>query len=340
VGAPGYYTATIRGMAEYCSAFVKVPGTVADIRQFITSHDLTGVHAPDDATLIIDLLQPSADFLNLLAMTFASAVPVEYLDYLPDSPDFRQNTLSNGPYAISRYIQNRLIELERNPSWSRDSDPINPAYLDRIEIKLGIDAELIQLQIEAGTADLSFEGNMLTANLASLRAIGDQRITLFPAGDHYGAMHYLAINSVGPNNGGALTDPKVRQALALAVDKRALVQLTGGPGVSRALYQAVQSTISGFRPGVDHYVTPNDQGDPVAARKLLAEAGFSNGLSLRLAYSRSGTFPIEAQALQASLYRAGIDAQLFPYSSSDFWGRLLPNSQNALRGEWDIALAG
>jgi len=338
VGAPTYYSGTISGMSEYCSAFFKVPGTVADIRRFVDSHDISGVRAIDDTTLVIELLAPAADFLNLVAMTFTSAVPVEYLDYLPDSPEFRQHTLSNGPYAITRYIQNRLVELERNPAWDRSSDPLNPAYVERIHITNGIDPELAQLQIEAGTADMG--PAMLTANQASLRALGDQRVQLFPPGDHYSTMHYLAINMVSPNNRGALSDLRVRQALALAVDKRALVQLSGGPGVSRALYQSVQSTVSGHRPGADHYKTPNDQGDPEAARALLTQAGFPDGLPLRLAFSRASTFPIEAQSVQASLRRAGFDVQLFAYSSSDLYGRLLPNAQNAERGEWDISLSG
>jgi ABC-type transport system substrate-binding protein len=339
VGAPTYYTSTIRGMAEYCSAFFAVPGTVTDIQDFISSHEIAGVHAPDDATLVIELLTPAADFPNLLAMPFASPVPLEYLDYLPDSPEFRQHTLSNGPYAISRYIQNRLIEFERNPAWESSSDPVNPAYVDGIHITLGIDPELAQLQIEAGTADMSLEG-MLTANQAALLALGDTRVKLFPPGARYSSMHYLVINMSSPNNRSALSDLRVRQALALAIDKRALVQLTGGPDVSRALDQAVQSSVSGHRPGADRYQTPNSQGDPDAARALLNQAGFPEGLPLRLAFPRSSVFPIEAQAVQASLRRAGFETQLFAYSSGDLWGRLLPNTQNARRGEWDVAVVG
>jgi peptide/nickel transport system substrate-binding protein len=133
---------------------------------------------------------------------------------------------------------------------------------------------------------------------------------------------------------------KVRQALALAVDKRAVAQVSGGPGVSRPLYQAVSSATAGFRSGADRHMTPGDRGDPDAARRLLAEAGFPNGIRLRLAYPSGGTYPIEVQSVQASLRRAGIDVELFPYSFADLWGRLLINSQNARRGEWDIAYTG
>ena len=44
--------------------------------------------------------------------------------------------------------------------------------------------------------------------------------------------------------------------------------------------------------------------------------------------------------MQASLRRAGIDVQLFPFTAGDLWGRLLANTQNAQRGEWDIAMSG
>ena len=340
VGAPGYYTSTILGMAQYCADFMKVPGTTAAIRRFMSAHEIEGVRAVDDATLVFTLRAPATDFLNLLAMPFASPVPEEYLDYLPDSPEFRRNTLSNGPYAITRYVQNRQIDLARNPAWDPRTDALRPAYVDRISIRLGIDDELAQLQIEAGTADLTMDLSMLTANLASLRAINDPRVVLMPYGDGHDTMHYLAINQAGPNNGGALRDFRVREAIALAVNKRAVAQVAGGPGVSRPLYQAVHSSVSGFRPGADHFNTANDQGDPATARRLLSEAGFPNGIKLRLAYATSGTYPIEVQSVQASLRRAGIDAQLFPFSSGDLWGRLLANTQNARRGEWDIALAG
>lgn len=340
VGAPRYYTTTIAGMAEYCTDFTNVSPTVAGIRQFIDSHDISGVRALDDSTLVFKLVAPVPDFLNLLAMTFASAVPEEYLDHLPDSPQFRQHTLSNGPYAISRYVQGRQIELGRNAAWDPLTDPNRAAWVDRITIQLGIDGELAQLQIEAGTADLAFDASMLTADQSSLLAIGDPRVMLSPGGDQFGAVHFLAINLVGPNNGGALRQLKVRQALALAVDKRAVAQVSGGPGISRPLYQPVSSSTAGFRVGADRYVTPNDRGDPEAARRLLAAAGYPDGIRLRVAFPTSSTYPIEAQSAQASLRRAGFDVALIPYSSADFWGRLLPNVENAQRGEWDLAFTG
>jgi peptide/nickel transport system substrate-binding protein len=335
----GFYSGTIAGMASYCGQFARVPGTVAAIREFVDSRNLEGTYAEDDFTVVFRLLAPTPDFLHIVAQPYPSALPVEYLDYLPDSPEFRQHTLSAGPYRLSRYIPNRQILLERNPTWNADTDPIRPAYVDRIRVRLGMDAQLQQLQIEAGTADLGFDV-VPPAALSSLLAIGDSRILLSPAGDIFGTIAYLDFNHVGPNNRGALNRLQVRQAIALAVDKSAVAQLIGGPRVARPLHQAVPSSISGYRKEADWYVTPGDRGDAAAARSLLADAGFPTGFSLRLAFTTESWNPLVAQALQASLSRAGIEVRLMPHTKGDLYGRLLADSDNARRGEWDLALEG
>jgi len=340
VGAPMYYTETIAGMAAYCDGFARVPGTVVAIREFVATHGLEGVRAADDFTVVFRLRTPASDFLNLLAMPFASPVPVEYLDYLPDSPEFRQHTISNGPYRIARYVQNREIILGRNPVWDAGTDSIRPAYVDGLRVRLGMDGQLVQLQIEAGTADLSLGDTVPPAELASLLATADATAWLSPTGGAFAGFRYLVFNHVGPNNGGALKQLGVRRAIAMAVDKAALAQLAGGPLVARPLNQAVVSSGAGYRAGADRDPIPHDRGDPGAARRLLAEAGYPNGISLTLAYPILNSFPIAAQSLQASLKRAGIALRLLPSTGGDFWARLLSNPENARRGEWDLALTG
>ena len=338
-GAPGYYTSTISGMAAYCDAFAEVPGTVADIKHFVETRDIEGVKATGDFTAVFHLVQPASDFLNILGMIFASPVPIEYLEYLPDSPDFRQHTISNGPYQIVKYIPNREIRFERNPAWSASSDPLRPAHVDRIIITLGIDQQLAQLQIAAGTADMSFDLAPPTSETASLIEIGDRNLLLSPAGHVYAGMWYLGINVVGPNNNGALKKAEVREALQYAVNKAAIVQIQGGPRVSSPLRQAVSSNVTGHEDGADMYATPMDKGDPEKARDLLMRSGHS-ALRLKLAYPQSGTYALIAQTVKESFRRAGIDLEIKSYASGDYYGRLLAKAENARRGEWDLALAG
>ena len=108
-------------------------------------------------------------------------MPVEYLQYLPDSPEFHQHTISNGPYRIETY-----------------------------------------------------------------------NVILPPAGAEFADFIYLVINLVEPNNNGALRNLKVREALAWAVDKMALVQDVqdrGGPRVASPARQTVMQGVAGYQSG-------------------------------------------------------------------------------------------
>jgi ABC-type transport system substrate-binding protein len=332
-----YYTDTIFGMENYVSRFAQVPGTIPSIREFINSREIEGVHAADEFTLVFRLRNPASHFLNILAIPCAAPVPVEYLDFLPDSPDFRQHILSIGPYRITRYIQNNEMMLERNPLWDPVHDPIRRGYVDRIHFRFGIDAQMQQLQTAATTADLSYD-LIPTAELSSMMALNDPAVWLSPPGEAPWGFRYLDINHIGPA-GSVTRQIQVRRAIALAIDKAALVQLSGGPRVARVLRQAVPSSVSGYRKGADQYVTPGDRGNPAEARSLLIAAGYPNGISLRLSYINTWQ-KLLAESLQASLARAGITVDLAPTTQGDFYGRLLAYPENARRGEWDVALDG
>jgi len=333
------YLSLVDGLTSFCDGFAKVAGTADAIRRYVETHEISGVHAPDDYTLVLRLRGPAPEILNLLALPFVSPIPTEYLDYVPDSPEYRQHTLSNGPYQIVQYIQNQLMLMERNPVWDPATDPLRPAYVDRIRIRLGVDPQLQELQIEAGTADLGVEPLRGSA-VGPMLAIDDPTIWLSPPGDIYGAFIYLLVNHLGPNNAGALKKLEVRRAISLAVDRAAIVQVMAGSRVARPLYQAMPSSWTGFVPGADRDVTPGDRGDPEAARQLLAQAGHPRGLAFTLAYPLYGSFPVVAQVLQASLSRAGIEVTLLPLTTGDLYGRMLGDLDHARRGEWDLTVTG
>jgi len=329
--APAYFTGTIRGFAQFCTAFVKVAALPAEIRRFVEAHEIEGVRVADDTTIVFTLTEPATDFLNILAIPAASPMPVEYLDVLPDGPEARRHTISNGPYQITRYVPNREYVLERNPAWDARTDDIRKASVDRIEIALGAVAQSAHQQVQTGAADLRTRGGVPTAELPLLIAARDPNLLIGPLGDVYAMNYMLMINHLSPNADGALRKPLVRKALEYAVDRAAVLQLLGGPAMGRPLHQVAPAGSAGTRPDYDPYPTPGDRGDAVKAKVLLAEAGYPNGVTLKLAIPSDGESPRIAQTIQANVSKAGIRIEIMPATFE-----ITPD--NTRRGLWDMTL--
>jgi peptide/nickel transport system substrate-binding protein len=336
VGAPGYHENTIVGMRSYCDSFANVGQDAASIKGYIQSHDVAGLRATDARTLVIRLLQPASDFTNILAMPFASAAPVEYLSYVPDSNAFRQHTISDGPYQITSYQAGKEIDLARNPAWAQASDPIRRQYVDRIQITEGQDQGPVQQQLQAGTADMEWDTQVPIADVPGLQSSEDARFGAFPT---LSTNPYVVFNLQSPNNQRALQNVKVRQALEYAVNKVAVGQVYGGPSLNTPLGQVIPPGNIGYQP-FDPYPTAGSRGDPATCRQLLAKAGYPNGLVLTDVARNAGNHPAVAQSIQASLRQCGVTTKIVPVSQADYYGKYLNNPAAARRGVWDITEPG
>ncbi|MBK5305758.1 MAG: ABC transporter substrate-binding protein [Frankiaceae bacterium] len=334
-GAMGYYAGVIEGMKEFCDAFAKVPASIPAIKAYVTGHEIAGVSATGN-TVTIKLVQPAGDFVNILALPFSSPAPIETLDYLPDSPQFRQNFISDGPYKISKYVAEKSIELVRNPAWKKSTDKVRAAHVDAISITQGSDEGPVQQQLVAGTADMSWDTYVPTAEIPGLQARKDPNLSLVSNGN---TNPYIVINSLSPNAGGALKKLKVRQALNYAVNKKAIIQVLGGPSLNDPLGQILTPPILGYQK-IDPYATPDNAGDPAKATSLLAEAGYPNGLDLTFLYRNKGKAPAIAATMQAELRKAGIRLKLKVVPNADFYTQHLSHPPATKAGDWDLAAPG
>jgi ABC-type transport system substrate-binding protein len=335
-GAMAYYTSTIEGLESFCTGFAAVDAhSAAAIAAYQNGHQVTGLAAKDDKTLVIKLMQPANDFLNILALPFAAAAPREYDAYVPDSPEFRQHTISDGPYQITSYVPNKQYVLERNRAWRPGSDPLRAQNVEKIRITLGQDSpETVQQQIERGTADLSWDQPVPRSKISSLRSNPNFKImggsTNTP---------YLVFNTLSPNNDRALADRGVRRAILYAIDKAVLIRLYGGPDVGQALDQVIPPGSVGHEE-YDLYPTPGGSGDASMCRRMLAAAGHPGGLSLNFPYRINSHQPQVAQSIQANLKACGITTQLFPDTTGNLYGKTLVTPAEARKGAWDIAAPG
>jgi peptide/nickel transport system substrate-binding protein len=267
---------------------------------------ISGLAAPDTRTLKITLDQPAGDFLSILALSMFAPVPGEYAAEYAVGANYDGHVVGSGAYTPDTYIPRRTIVLVRNPNWDPATDPLRKAWVDRIQIRLGVSIPSIQQAIEREEADLSLSSHVPQARIDALRADPERsrRLSVNTTG-------WLLFLVLGTNpKAGAIADVRVRRAVNYAIDKVAYRDAIAG---RYAAAGELASTI--LAPGslgyrhYDLYPTPGGRGDPAKARALLAAAGYPNGLTVGFA-TLSGRLAAGTKPIEESLKKAGIDLKV------------------------------
>ena len=330
-----YYTGLVAGMTEYCDGFSKVEPTVDAMKAYINDNNISGIETPDPSTVVINLKQRAGDFIYMLSLATASPAPVEVLDFMPDSPEYRTAFIASGPYTPGTYTPDSALQLVRNPAWQAASDPLRKAYVDEIQITFGLPVDSIMQQLQSGDGDMTYDVTIPPAILQTLTAAGDEKLMTVSSGN----TNFIFINTVSANNNGALKDLKVRQALNYAVDKAAVVQQMGGPTIAKPVNGIFGLGVLGYH-DFSLYPSPDSKSDPEKAKALLAEAGFPNGITLKMPFRNKGNEPAVAQTIQASMAKAGITLELTPVAPADYYSKFMTNPVNTKDGVWDISPVG
>lgn len=336
--SPGlpYYLSTVEGFAEFRDGVARVARDVSSVAAYLEDTEVPGVRAEDERTVVFTTRHPMPDFLNILALPFATPAPVEYLAYVPGSPEIEQRIVSCGPYRVTRYAPGSAIVLDRNPAWSPSTDDVRPSYVESIRVREGLSEDECYELVMCGAADMLWDIQPPTKRLPELFATEDPRLEIYPAGL---LSPYMVINFFSPNQGAAVAKRGVREALQYAVDKARVSRVWGGPRLNDIAEQILPPLCTAHREA-HPYATPGGRGDPDRARRLLAEAGYPDGLTLKLVYRNRDIHPETAEAVRDGLARAGIRTRLIPVSINDLLEHYLGSAAAARAGRWDLALTG
>lgn len=276
-----------------------------------------GVFARDDRTLVVELTAPIPYFLELTSFYPSFPVPRWVVEapgnatnwFLPDK------IVSNGPFRLEAWRVGDRIRLRRSESyWGRAGIALES--VDALPIENVTTALNLYL-----TGDVDWLPNYPSDLVDALR----------DRPDHYShpglIVYYYRINTRHP----PLDDPRVRQALALGIDRRTIVE-----EVLRLGQVAAHHLVP---PGIPGYESPPSaiRYDPARARELLAEAGFPGGEGLPeigILYNTLESHKKIAELIADQLRRE-LGVRVKPYNQE--WQSYLATMR---AGDYDLGRAG
>lgn len=234
--------------------------------------DALGVSAPDAKTFVVKLSSPCVYFDKICA--FAVLVPVQKATIEANGEAWTTDPktyITDGPYYMTEYTDGSKIVFQKNPNYY-DASSIT---FDTIVWNLIEDANAAYSAYQNG--DLSMIKDVPTEEIPSLE--GNSEFNVEPIMGTY----YVTFNTQKE----PFNDPKVREALSLAIDREyvagTIMQGTYspaknfvGPGVSDEAEGSSFEEVTTKTYG-DHFDTSNYEKDLEKAKQLLADAGYPNG---------------------------------------------------------------
>ena len=283
---------------------------------------IENVEAADDYTVRFTLKEPWGPFLQNIAISgFSMASPKAIKE---DVEGFWQKPVGTGPFKFVSWNRGTEVNLEKNPDfWGKDrpaSQYGGGPHVDKLVVRPNADNTARVAALTGG--QLTATDGLLPDDVATVKKAG-LKVDYRPPN----TIGYLAMNTQKE----PFDDPKVRQAINMAIDMPKVVDFALGDTAQVATtYQP--PTAPFFNESIERYPY-----DPEGARQMLEEAGAAN-LEVALWY-----MPIPrpympdaksiAQAMQEDLKEAGVNAKLVTYE----WDTYLVKTG---RGEHDMCLLG
>ena len=252
-----------------------------------------GLAAPDSKTLVVTLESPTPFFLALLNHHSLYPVNRKTVEAFGSQWSRPEHHVGNGPFRLKKWALNTVVVVERSPS-----------YWDSPVVRLD---EIHFHPVEDGSTE---EKLFRAGKLHMTNTIPMERIPYWR--DHPDVYHQDASFSTAYYELNVtripLKDRRVRMALALSIDRTAIVEKVTRSGQIPA-YAYTPPNTAGFTPvaGLRY--------DTEEARRLLAEAGFADGKGfpqLDILYNTSEDNRKLAETIQQMWKKAlGIDVGLF-----------------------------
>jgi oligopeptide transport system substrate-binding protein len=287
---------------------------------------MSGLKADDaNLTLTVDLVAPYSTFATTTSHLVFSPIHKE-VEKLKDQTKYEQGVMiGNGPYKLAEpWKHERYIKLVRNDNyWGGLNN--HKAYLNSVEFRISKDVDSAFSDFEAGTGQTGFipPGRFAEVKAKYAGRVSDKSIL---------GVYWWGFNMKDPVVGGA-ANLKLRQAIAYAIDKQAIVN---------SVYNGSRQVATAFTPpGLPGYkeegLNPLGGGrDLNKAKQLLAEWGGAAKITkpIKLNFGAGAGHEPVATIIQANLKELGINAELAPGDTETYFTQMRQGKGQFLRSGW------
>ncbi|WP_432572162.1 ABC transporter substrate-binding protein [Kineococcus sp. SYSU DK005] len=269
---------------------------------------LEEVSAPDASTVVLRYARPFSPITAALADRAGMVMSPTALEQRGE--EFGDHPVCVGPFRFAERVPQTSIRVERDPLYYAADE----VHLDSITYRIMNDANIRAANLRSG--DVQVADSLSPQDIDALAR--EEGVGLLQTGSYgYQAVTFNVGNTDGAGEPPGridtplATDPRVREAFSLAVDRTALVN-----SVFNDYYEPACSFLSPdstFSTPASEACPPHD---PQRAKQLLAEAGVALPYRIRLATSNTADSLRLAQALQASVADTGFQVVIEPIEYS------------------------
>ena len=274
----------------------------------ITEFNEVGVKALDDKTLEVTLAYPAPYFLSMqIHYAFFPVLKsnIEKFGKIDDRNSkwtLAGNMVSNGPFKLVEWKPNQIMRVERNEHYWDAAD----VRLDGIEFYPTENLLTEERMFRSGKVHLI--ETLLATKIDAYRKENPNVLRIEP----FIGVYFYRFNTTRP----PLDDPRVRRALAMAIDRQSICD--------SVMYGAATPAVALTPPNLAGYTAKAHIDYNVEeARRLLAEAGYSDGKGMR---------PIEI------LYNESEDHKRIAEAIQDMWKKNLNVDVTTNQQEWKVYL--
>jgi peptide/nickel transport system substrate-binding protein len=234
---------------------------------------------------------------------------------------FAQNPSGTGAFKFTSWKKDdRLVVDKFEDYWQMGSDGQALPYLDQLVFRELVDEPTVIAEMRAGTI------HYFNSQLPYASAVGLQNDPAFDVYYFKEGPDYFMIGA-NAKTGPFAESRGLRQAIAYAINRDEVVQALA-PGIGAPAYQFVSEGYPGYNAALTYPY------DPEKAKALLAEAGYPNGLAIKMLTWNREAWKRRAEVYQQQLANIGITSEISALEGID-WRATTKSNQG-----YDIALWG